>query len=886
MKNILLSCLLSIGLFTCTHAYAGPVPDTLRFDIPTTSYEGGSSYAVRINAIDDKRPGDNLRYDIGVSKQIIQGRITQFKVMSSVTVDASAVASQNYVYNLQIPNPLNQKPGDTYVAYIKSYYPNDPDSEHLVITKPFSIKGNTKPALALEGAALLMNTGQAVNLTAGPTIYKIAKSKDYATSTSLVLALNTNTTFSVTPKITFTKLRSDNFKQEIVGDKIAIKAGGNSVIIPLPTFDYEPGVYMGKLALQPDNIQVDTIKEIEFQYIVDGPFVTVGSLDFISQQDQNFVFNLQTFGNPTDRLTPGADTGSSTEASSTQVYKTEITFLDEKNEVLTIVSSTNDYSKSPYIFEVARGLLKKAVSAEIKVYDSDNKIFFQTSRNVLLPQPVRSIDQALYALVILLLGIGWYLISRKKRILVLTVLLAVVFATSYVFAENWTPSPNQSQFYDANHTVYLTFNKNYSTDSISCSEGVDVLVKLRVVTCTNTTDQVKLGMSRISMSDAENASVSIDYQNGYGVPGIVLPGKTHVFSYDLPFIKIGTIQGPIAAGSKMYVYAEMETDFGRWTHTGYSKYEIPLVTTPATGVGSCDKCDNITGQQDVPAFTARGRSYFLTNNNGDLHFAPSSATLPGSCTLDMCADTDTNESQIPVGYMWDNTKPTAYERASCVPIPVGTCSCNGRNKVCVQNGVVTSDAPDSSCNLDAACTYPLFNPSGSVTFTYSATNVLGTLIGGGSFATTVPATGAGTVTETRTLSNTGDGQTDTATCSYAYDNNPGGGGGGTGGGGNCSDPGFVGPCEDPNNNPSITPTITSFTASKIVDKGGQCVFSWETDDFLSCSINGELVGLSGSISYGTEEGRNIIKTLTCSRNGQSVQSKTATCLVRPTVIQE
>ncbi len=280
--------------------------------------------------------------------------------------------------------------------------------------------------------------------------------------------------------------------------------------------------------------------------------------------------------------------------------------------------------------------------------------------------------------------------------------------------------------------------------------------------------------------------------------------------------------------------------------SGWTTHTIVISNNP-------DHCTNISGSQASALFQAHGRDYFQSLDDGKLYFVPSSASSPQVCAVDMCADTSAIEEDIPAGYVWNPSGVTAYQQYSCVLDTPEVCSCSGRTYNCSDNGVQTSSTPNApQCALTASCSYA--QPTGNqVTFNYTATNVLGSLINGGSQAFTIPTTGQGTISDSRVLSNTGDGQTSTAACSYNY--------------------------------VSTDPKIVSFVASKVVAQGSQCTFTWQTADMTACTLSGESVSLTGNRSYSTSAGKNITKTLSCTTNEQVPQTvaMTRTCFVKPEV---
>lgn len=883
MKKIFLIALLLLSVLTSVKNVEAVIyyPDSVSFN-SDAKFIGGTAEPIFIKLSDNIVPDQKISYDIGISREIKQGKITQFQVLSSNIVSLNKMKENKWSYNLEIPNPIDGAVNDTYVIYVRSYAPNNPDSENLVISRSFQIKTvNETPSASLVGGSVLLSNGEEYGFKTGPVIYKNPESEIFATSSKLVLDIVSNTDITLNPKIVFKKLRSTVFEREIDVGALAIAPGKNTKVIDLPTFDYEPGVYLGVITFNTDK-QVGLVDQVEFQYIVDGPIVTVGQVIYQSEVEDNYILAMPTFGKPVDYTTPGQEINFATvTASSTtsQVYKTVVMYRASNGKVIFTTEENIDYSKQYHELSAPKSKIKNAKTISIEVFDGE-KIFFETTQDLNLPVPARDATGILCGIIILLLGVALYMMTRKKKILVFTIAMSVLCASTYIFAVDWTPSPNNADFMDNNHTVYATFNRNFSTEYVSCDiGGTDVLVKLQITTCTNSFDRVFVGFSTVSMADAKNQQSEVVY---YGTASTTVPGHNKVHRYNLNYIKIGNLRGPIAANSKMYVRLAIDVYEVRACQTrvdpgaackGYAEYVVNLPVTPTTGAGSCDRCTNLVGEQSVPLFAARGRDYFyVSEGDGSLYFSPSSQTLPGACTLDMCADTDANETDIPVGFEWKGSG-TAYEQYTCVQPTTETCSCVGRNRVCMNGAVQTSNAPDASCNLSAVCTYPQLTQAGSITFTYTATNVIGTLIGGGSITRTYDTSVATTVVDTRTLSDSADGQTSTATCSQSFSPIIIGG--------DPSDPVCtVGPC------PPVTREIVSFTSSKIVDKGNDCVFSWSTTGFDQCRMSGELTALNGTSSFNTSDNRNITKTLACSYGGVSYPSRTATCLVRPAVNEE
>ncbi|MEN9604415.1 MAG: hypothetical protein RJB39_100 [Candidatus Parcubacteria bacterium] len=288
----------------------------------------------------------------------------------------------------------------------------------------------------------------------------------------------------------------------------------------------------------------------------------------------------------------------------------------------------------------------------------------------------------------------------------------------------------------------------------------------------------------------------------------------------------------------------------RGANSGWTSHTITILA---------DRCTNLSGVQSAPAFQANGRDYFHSLDDGKLYFSLAGSGAGVACSVDMCADTSAIEAEIPEGYQWDLSSSDPYTRYSCVLDTAETCSCVGRNYTCMDNGVQTSQITNAAqCALTAICTYPTPVTGNQVTFTFSAINVLGALIGGGASVKDIPTTGSGTITETRTLSDNSDGQASSATCQYAYANS------------------------------TSSPRIINFSASKIVEKGQSCVFSWETQDMTSCTLGGVDYGVFNIHAFPTTLGNNISKILSCISNEVTPRtfSDTRTCLVKPSVVEK
>lgn len=337
--------------------------------------------------------------------------------------------------------------------------------------------------------------------------------------------------------------------------------------------------------------------------------------------------------------------------------------------------------------------------------------------------------------------------------------------------------------------------------------------------------------------------------------------------------------------SAVLTYSDLSGDIGtKYFYKVTAVHDAYLLESDSSNIVSgiktasaCDQCSNISGAQSTPLFQAYNRNYFHSLDDGMLYFVPSSAVAGTLCEIDMCGNTEQIEEELPADKIWNPSGATTYEQYSCVDDTPETCNCSGRTYTCTDNGVQTSSTPNASqCALAASCSYG--SPTNNqVTFTYSATNVLGNLLNADSYTETIPTTGNGTISGTKTLSDSADGQTSVASCSYEYSNNI---------------------CPDVNNpacqcQPGDTdcdgdidltdPQIIFFKTTPIVQKGNFCVFSWQTVGMQSCNLG----SVSGSSFISTSEGKNITQTLECTSDEDVPRlfKATKTCLVRPDVIQ-
>ncbi|MEN9604417.1 MAG: hypothetical protein RJB39_102 [Candidatus Parcubacteria bacterium] len=907
MKKTLISCLFLYTLFVTSSTVSAAVyyPKSVSLAAENSTYDGGVLEVVQISLKDKEvqvRP-EKMKYDIGVARELKSGNLVQYQIINTNTTNYASLQNNKFLYQVQIPNIFDQK-NDTYVVYIKSYPEQNPDAEDFLVSKSFTIKATTKPTVLLEEATILTNTGEAFGLQVGPTLYKNAKKASNATSAELVLSLNANKITDVQGTLSFTKLRSNAFlySQDV---KFTALARGNVQTIALPTFDYAPGVYLGELHLTAaDGVQLP--EKIDFQYIIDGPIVTMGQVQFIENSGPITEFEIPVFGKPHDIYTNGDVT---TSASSTpEVYSTTFTFYDKNGNVLGQLVTELDYNKTSRQKLLVENLDWKRVSKmHVGVVDAAGGVIYSTDQDVFVPLPKKDIVNLFYALIIICLGIAWYGLSRRKSILVWTVILALICAAGYAFA-SWTPTGADGEpinFGAGDDQIFLTFNQDFPNQPVSCSEDTDVFLKMVFLECQNRVrDAAAFGISRISMEDARAHSATMNYTIATSTcatqvsPQLIAfmlrrfhreyvcgAGGHDQFLYTTDFMKIASVRGPVAPNSKLYISI-------KGTKNLRTEYALPLATS------NCDRCSNVEGEQLVRNFTKYGRDYFHSSADGKLYFAPSTALGASICNVDMCADTEVLENEIPDDKEWNLSATDEFTKYSCQQRENTACSCSGRDRTCTENGVTNTTTNAPQCALQAYCAVSKSNDQSSATFSFSVLNGLGAIsYSSGAQTETVPLSVGETVTRSITATDAFDGQTSTASCSAANTGTTATSGNPTvGDPDNTCVPGIDRcPCilgdncpGDPN---GVQPKIVTFTGTKIVDRGRACEFVWSTQYFDSCTMNGQSVTASDRESVNTSNGNNVVRRLLCVYGGNGgstpiTEAKTVTCLVRPTVVEQ
>lgn len=529
-----------------------------------TSYDAGVAQNITlINS--EKSIGKQEAVEYGIARAIQSGPYTTFEIL---TTNSLSVVGQKEIGPLSviIPNLIDTKSTSTFVAYVKFFEKNNEDNEGFYFSKEFSIIANATPFVNVKNINLLLSNGYRFTTQEGPTIYKpeeVAKvtTSKLASTSSIEVTFESNVDTVVTPTITFSKIRSDSFNQTITADPLTIKKGKNYFTIPLPTFEYAPGVYMGSLTLGGGFIK----NKYDFQYIVAGDSVSIGTVS-VTQEEKNNFFNFELFGNPLDLYREDISLPASTSSSSPQMYKVSMNFLDASGYTKFSVTQDVDFSqrnfkvqipsKYKYIGDVQISITSPTTGAV--VYESTKSVNYRDTSPSLL-------KMVLYIMLYVILIIGMIISLVKKNFktfILLLVLLVGLFFIRNVFAQNFPMEAysqgrqpvslrvNSPEYYprilmrdDVVNTVY------------ECGQPITLVFKINYTNCSNSVPAIQVGASQASMAAAKAGMVGIgDY--GGATSGALWTSRGHqAFSYQSGSVALG-LSAPTATTSPVYMYVK------------------------------------------------------------------------------------------------------------------------------------------------------------------------------------------------------------------------------------------------------------------------------------------------------------------------------------------
>ncbi len=825
------------------------IPDGIKFeknsglDIPV--FKAGDRVNIEMNFVESDFPNGKTTIEYGVARRITQGMITDFEPIKILGTQKSLDKAENKKIPVIIPNVFDEYSTSTYVFYVKSLIDNDPDRYGFHVTNDvFKVKAdNAKNLTKIQYANLLHSNGARFPLTSGPTIYDLSKVnyKGVASTTALEIIFKSNSDTVLKPKITFKKLRSDVFSYNISPEPVSIKKGVMRVVIPLPTFDYQPGVYQGNISF--DN---DEVVDLDFQYITAGDMVTFGEVDYSTTSDSH-VFDFDIYGTPIDLNFDYELNDVSTTTLMNKVYATEFVFKDVKGKELFKISKDVDFSTSTYMLSIPNNI-KGVKNVYIKTTDKSGKVLYEGNKDVNTGDSQSRLNVLYISLIAIILLLIIIILLRRKRgvaqITALSLLLIVsLFVGKSILAvispNDWAVPRALPYLVAVSGTSYnnnildnikLRFQEDIRTKVYSSSTDYTVMFRSTFSVCSNDTFGLFMGFSTTSRLDSTKKAVGIGYTTS------------------------GSLQVKQWQGGSL-VNITSSSDIIKDTSTDHHY----AVTLPYKQLNLGKLNPNVQNKLYIYHFKGQVDNYMMADGDNVAQ----------------------DYYEIPL-YKQDNSGPT-------------TCYCINRTQECVQGGATTtvtqnspSCAVSSSCTVNSDSTNTMFTyiPSNRIgTLTYTLAN--GTVVSSGntnsSYIYTIPKTNS-IQSVTMSIKDSFDDQTTQSTCSI--DNTVTTTGSTTDNGtGTTTDTGTS----------TSTPVITLLKSPSVsLNKGGSCTITWSISNMpetVNCSLTGHgpisLISGSSEGTY-TESGLQSNKrfTLTCSGEGLSKPITASTvCRVNLNVLE-
>ncbi|MES2986033.1 MAG: hypothetical protein V4686_02815 [Patescibacteria group bacterium] len=847
------------------------LPEQVLFGTSATYSAGQVENMTFVDSTQSSGKRQNIEY--GIAQTFTEGLITSYEIITTKEADISGFDAIPGL-TVEIPNVIASQGTSspkTYVAYIKFLEKNNQDNASFYASKEFSITPNNTPYTTVKNVNLLMSNGDRFFTIHGPSIYipeEAAADQNISSSTSLEITFESNVETVLNPKIIFTKLRSNSFKEEFVPAPITIKKGLNYIVIPLPVFGYEPGVYTGQMVIDSKTLK----NTVDLQYIVSGESVTVGSPVLVTKDSKEHI-SFDIFSTPIDldREADLVNTSALPTASSTStpvLYSTTIELLDKDKNVLSTITQDVDFMQERFSVEIPVAKFKKLdiEYTHIKVTSPrTGKVVYEGTKDFTyssLPE-INLYEIGFVVLYILfLIAVLFFAFKRDlKKAIAFGVLIGILFISKSAFGvvtQGLYPLDSTVVNKQATASQLLNVTKNpdehypkfYFQDDVvnktyTCGMPKTITFTVRYIMCSNATPILKVGASMSDLNAAEAAKSDIGLasaQEGVGSVGV------HSYYRRLSEFRTATVPASQSGTQYLYLYVYHKASAAtNEIYRGYSYNAVPVTT------GSCSACTNAPETSNVPNFKVHGRNYYYSSIDQKLYYreAPAGANMstPDACGIDLCADTSDIETDFPAGKVWSPQPPTNStdpNRYACVGMSI-TCACQGRNRVCTNStmGTTSTDINHSSCLLRAYCSVSYFGTN-SGTVTFDAYNKLGSLAFDPDENPVIRESIAiGNELITRNVIDTFDGRDAEASCLLEY-----GGGilhGNTG-----------------------SSTIIKFYADpKVVDSGRMCHFGWQTNNMESCSINSvnyatnTFPGDPESYSVGTLGERNRTVTLSC-----------------------
>lgn len=879
--------------------------------------------------------------EYGVVQTFTEGYSTSYKIVSTESKSLTEIGSLKDI-SVVIPNMYENTAKDTYAVYVKYFEKNNPDMKKFFFTDKFGITINESPFTTIKDIYLLQSTGKNFPLLYGPTIYSpeylsknttevdINVGEKLATSTSLSIVFESNQDLTVNPVISFSKLRSDSKTEIIKSQPLQIKKGQTQINIPLPTFDYVPGVYMGKITFTENSVKND----FNFQYIIGGDSVTIGMVEVV--KDDTLKFNI--FNTPLDRDRSYAID----EATTSAIYNVSGIYLDAKGNASGNFTNANvDFAKESFEVIVPKKTFfnTKIATIQLKVTAKDGTVVYEGTKKIDYEQKskVNLFDLIVYILLAIILIAA--LVKKSFKLAILFVLLALLASLGMyykinAFSNEYLKEPYRASFKagpgdDAGKGVILTTEDNLITKKFTCGEDINVNYEFKLSTCSNLPATGSYNIGFVGQSKTSSSTK------------VAKVGSKDLGAYTLTYPASLEIPN-IVANTELTIHShrprKKSTDpWKPWDKPGdASTYNIPLLNTCGDITPTCE----CSGRTQV--CTKAGLEVSRTENSASCSLQAScEATISGpnvafkmnvthaigkvtfkdSATGNAVQETEVK--QISAGQSIVQTIVATDSKgstATAVCTAQGektssedTCLCTGRDLTCTSGvtGKKTVKSKATQCALGASCGYTITGPN--VTFSTYISNALGTVVyKDGVSGNTISSNQTkrilpGQKMVQTTIATDSDGSTASATCFLETDPNgknknppcTPGTPGCTDGGSRCT-PGTTGCPPDRGQTGFDDPEILTFIVPiKPVTRRESCGYLWSVRNVSRCtlSVNGTGISLLGNGLNGSSatyvpatDGNNQRAILTCVAEdllplAKATVSTTTICQVLPEVIE-
>jgi hypothetical protein len=406
---------------------------------------------------------------------------------------------------------------------------------------------------------------------------------------------NLNTTQLIYPKLTIYD-RSEARNTLLTKDEPVISAGAKSITkskIELPTFDYVPKVYVGKLEfLNKAGEQISNT--LDFRYIVFGQMITI-----------NNVISDKEYANKGDTVAVAVNiTGSpfdidNQNISASSIGQTEIKLFNENNILVGENLDKNvDFNKGEVkTYDIKITNKAKTLRAEIKVLnDPGSKTLGEMKVNLTKnPMPETNIltglvQYILVAILVLLILLSiWFAVKRKNKLAIILLGVVVIIILGWVIAVKTEKARAwvyiQSYLGNATYSNLATFFVNYPTpdQEFNPSESITVQAYASMVVCGNQPIWNAFGVYN------DNDTGTYSAQSQWTVQ---VRNSMTAYYYSLPFV-LASIPG--AHNLMGYFYVSNATS---GTGLGYQPYIIRGACTDGikngteTGIDCGGSCPN------------------------------------------------------------------------------------------------------------------------------------------------------------------------------------------------------------------------------------------------------------------------------------------------------